>query len=93
MVDVTRGSDDEMFRCHQCCVIRASRPSRPTGFQRMRVCGQDSRSTEQAGMPRLRFVGTRITDRFDHEIILLRENCAEIKFEAVVGDVTDERRR
>lgn len=44
-------------------------------------------------MPVLRFVGTRIADRLDHEIILLRENCAEIKFEAVVGDVTDERRR
>jgi len=39
-------------------------------------------------MPVLRF-GTRIANRFDDQIILLRKNRAEIEFETVVRDVTD----
>ncbi len=55
-----------------------------------------ARSLASLGMTTISSFGrfrTRIADRLDHKIVLLRENCAEIEFEAVVGDVTDERRR
>ena len=39
-------------------------------------------------MPVLRF-GTRIANRINDQIILLRKNRAEIEFEAVGRDVTD----